>query len=196
NREVGTHFKRAVWRVGAHARDAAIFLDQIDRLRPHAQMERRIALAVVGEEVEEVPLRHQRNELAAGRQVGEICKGIFVAAEIRADGGRFLVRKLENSSSRPSSPITSRVEGWMVSPRKSRRKSPCFSSTTTSTPARASRKPSMSPHGPPPTMQEGVECLSAAIASLSATSTTWVAHAFRTAPTPEGKIPTIRSLTI
>jgi hypothetical protein len=72
NREVGAHFKRAVGCVGAHARDAAVVLDQVDRLRPHVQMERRIALAVLGEEVEEVPLRHQRDEFAAGRQVGEI----------------------------------------------------------------------------------------------------------------------------
>ena len=36
----------------------------------------------------------------------------------------------------------------MVSPRKSRRKSACFSSTTTSTPARASRKPSIMPGRP------------------------------------------------
>src|SRR5947209_18020919 len=55
----------------------------------------------------------------------------------------------------------------MVSPRKSRRKSACFSSTTTSTPARASRKPSVSPHGPPPTMQQRVEICSAAIDALS-----------------------------
>src|SRR5580692_10948223 len=42
----------------------------------------------------------------------------------------------------------------MVSPRKSRRKSECFSSTTTSMPARASRKPQTIPAGPPPTMQQ------------------------------------------
>ena len=42
----------------------------------------------------------------------------------------------------------------MVSPRKSRRKSACFSSTSTSTPARASRKPSIMPAGPPPAMQQ------------------------------------------
>src|ERR1700754_3868359 len=53
------------------------------------------------------------------------------------------------------------VEGWTVSPRKSRRKSACFSSTTTSTPARASRKPSISPQGPPPTTQQRVETCSA-----------------------------------
>src|SRR3954447_13896712 len=58
------------------------------------------------------------------------------------------------ASSRPSSWISSRVEGWTVSPRKSRRKSAYFSSTITSTPARARRKPSIMPAGPPPTMQQ------------------------------------------
>src|SRR6185436_19336964 len=42
----------------------------------------------------------------------------------------------------------------MVSPRKSRRKSLCFSSTRTSTPARASNNPSIIPAGPPPAMQQ------------------------------------------
>ena len=42
----------------------------------------------------------------------------------------FWCGSFRNSSSRPSSSITFSVEGWTVSPRKSRRKSPCFSSTT------------------------------------------------------------------
>ena len=58
-------------------------------------MERRIALAAIGEEVEEVPLRHQRDELAAGRQVGEIRESISPTAEICADAASFLVRQLE-----------------------------------------------------------------------------------------------------
>src|SRR5690348_15818291 len=62
----------------------------------------------------------------------------------------------KNSSRRPNSYINSRVEGWMVSPRKSRRKSACFSRTQTSTPARARRKPSIMPAGPPPAMQQRV----------------------------------------
>ena len=41
----------------------------------------------------------------------------------------------------------------MVSPRKSRRKSACFSSTSTDTPARARSRPSIMPAGPPPAMQ-------------------------------------------
>src|SRR5258708_7515696 len=61
-----------------------------------------------------------------------------------------------NASSNPNSCISSSVEGWMVSPRKSRRKSACFSSTTTSTPARARRYASIIPAGPPPTMQHFV----------------------------------------
>src|SRR6266446_5887085 len=51
-----------------------------------------------------------------------------------------------------------RVEGWIVSPRKSRRKSRCFSSTSTATPARANKKPSMIPAGPPPAMQQVTRC--------------------------------------
>src|SRR6185436_13268757 len=64
--------------------------------------------------------------------------------------------RARNWSSTPSSCITSSVEGWTVSPRKSRRKSACFSSTTTETPARARRTPSIIPAGPPPAMQQCV----------------------------------------
>ena len=62
------------------------------------------------------------------------------------------------------------VDGCTVSPRKSRRKSACFSSTTVGTPARASRKPSIMPAGPPPTMQQRVAVTAVAllIVALSA----------------------------
>lgn len=52
----------------------------------------------------------------------------------------------------------------MVSPRKSRKKFLCFSSTVTGMPARASKKPSMMPAGPPPMMQQvvGSSCCAAA----------------------------------
>src|SRR5215212_9420963 len=42
----------------------------------------------------------------------------------------------------------------MVSPRKSRKKSVCFSSTVTERPARVSNRASIRPAGPPPTMQQ------------------------------------------
>ncbi len=66
----------------------------------------------------------------------------------------FWCGSFRSSSSQPSSSITSSVEGWIVSPRKSRRKSLCFSSTSTLTPARAKSTPSIIPAGPPPAMQQ------------------------------------------
>jgi hypothetical protein len=93
--EVGAHLERTIRRVGAHAGHAAALLDQVDRLRPHADVERGIAPAPLAEKIEEVPLRHQRDELAARRQMGEIGKGIFVTAEDGADIDLLLVRQLE-----------------------------------------------------------------------------------------------------
>lgn len=65
----------SVRRLRPHAGDAAALLDQPGHFMAHAQMEARKALAVVGEEIEEVPLRHQRDELAARRQVTEVDEG-------------------------------------------------------------------------------------------------------------------------
>ena len=74
--------------------------------------------------------------------------------------GAFWCGRRNRSSRSPSSCMTSKVEGWIVSPRKSRRKSSCFSSTTTSTPARASNKPNIIPAGPPPATQQRVDAVS------------------------------------
>src|ERR1700704_1577896 len=63
--------------------------------------------------------------------------------------------------------MSSRVEGWMVSPRKSRRKSACFSRTSTGTPARASSTPAIMPAGPPPAMQQATERVSSAMCRSS-----------------------------
>src|SRR5207253_5628218 len=80
--------------------------------------------------------------------------------------GAFWCGSFSRSSRSPSSCMTSSVEGWIVSPRKSRRKSACFSRTSTSTPARANSSPSMIPAGPPPTTQHRTETLSAAMDPL------------------------------
>src|SRR5262249_12030975 len=80
---------------GAHSGDAAALLDQIDGLRAHAQVERRITATPVGEKIEKVPLRHDRDELAAGRQIAKIGEGVLLTAEDCADVGRFLMRQLQ-----------------------------------------------------------------------------------------------------
>ena len=58
-------------------------------------MERRIFSCLLGDEIEEVPLRHQRDVLGAGRQVGEVGEGVFLVAEECADRLRLLVRQRE-----------------------------------------------------------------------------------------------------
>ena len=51
------------------AGDAAAFVDQVGGLGLHQQMKARIAPALLGEEIEEIPLRHQRDEFAVRRQM-------------------------------------------------------------------------------------------------------------------------------
>ena len=95
NREIGAYLERAIRGIGAHADDAIWLFQQVDRFRPHPQMERSIFLAVVGEEIEEIPLRHQRDELAAGRQVAEIRKLNVGVADDAVELADFLMRARE-----------------------------------------------------------------------------------------------------
>ena len=94
-------FHRAIGRARAHAGDAAAFLDEIGRLGAHLQMKRGIFFPVIREEVEEIPLRHEGNELAARRQVREIGKIVFVRAEHPADRFCFLMRQFEEFFQQP-----------------------------------------------------------------------------------------------
>ena len=121
----------------------------------HLDSKGRVGLRLLDEEAQEIPLGHERDELAVRRQIREVRDH---PRRRRRSGPPisviFWCGRARSSSRIPSSCMTSSVEGWMVSPRKSRRKSACFSSTRTSTPARARRSPSMTPAGPPPTMHE------------------------------------------
>src|SRR5262249_28051752 len=74
---------------------ALAIASQIRCLSAHHQTEFRIALAGGGEEIQEVPLRHQRDELAARRQVGEVADPEALVAELALDVLDLLVRLLE-----------------------------------------------------------------------------------------------------
>src|SRR3954469_9486210 len=54
-----------------------------------------IALAVTAKKIEEVPLRHQRDEFAARRQAAEVRENEMQAAELAAKRARLGVRQLE-----------------------------------------------------------------------------------------------------
>ena len=95
DRQIGANLQLAVRRLGAQADDAAALLDQIRRLGPHAQVEARIALAVRGEEIEEIPLRHQRDEFAVRRQMGKVGERDGGFADLAAEPLDARMRQLE-----------------------------------------------------------------------------------------------------
>src|SRR4029450_5998932 len=75
------------------AHDTPSLLDQSGHLSAHLQGEGRIARGLVDEEVEEVPLRHHRDEAAAGRQVGEVGDPYDGIADLRGEAAQLLVRQ-------------------------------------------------------------------------------------------------------
>ena len=79
--EIGPDLDRAVALLCPYPENAALFLDQIDNLAFRVQVKIREAAALLGEEIEEIPLRHQRDKAAAGRQVAEIGKGDLGVAD-------------------------------------------------------------------------------------------------------------------
>ena len=165
--EIGLNLQLTFGRTGPHPTNAAVLLQQARHLRLHAQLECAMALALTGKKIEEISLRHEGNEAAARRQTCEVgntephraklsAKVVRLVVQIVRKSGTPCGAAARNSSSTPNSCINSSVDGWIVSPRKSRRKSPCFSSTMVRTPARESSTPNIMPAGPPPTMQQVV----------------------------------------
>ena len=74
NGEQGGNLDRAVWGGGADTSDGAIrLLNEAGGLPPHAQGKCRKPGGLGGEEVKEVPLRHERNEFCVCGQVVEVC---------------------------------------------------------------------------------------------------------------------------
>ena len=89
--EVGVDVQHAVGTSGADADHSVAFADQVGGLGAHQQAERRKAVRLVREEVEEIPLRHQGDELRLGRQVGEIGDLEEAAADLHAQRADFAV---------------------------------------------------------------------------------------------------------
>ena len=70
--KIGVDLEIALVTVGANPGDPPLLLDQAGRLGRHAQREGRVGLGLLGQKIEKVPLRHQRDELAGRRQVAEV----------------------------------------------------------------------------------------------------------------------------
>ena len=94
NHQIGADCERAVRRLRAQPEDPSAFHDQIGGLRLHAQIERLVAPGLLGQKIEEVPLRHQCNEFAARRQVAEIHHLEVLGADLTGQRLNLLMREL------------------------------------------------------------------------------------------------------
>src|SRR6185312_8105380 len=79
----------------AYAGNAAAVFDEAGGFGVHQQVEVGQRFAVLGDEIEEVPLRHQRDELAVRGHVGEIGDRQVIRADLRRQVRHLVVRDLE-----------------------------------------------------------------------------------------------------
>ena len=85
---------------------------QVNRLGLHPQRESRIVPRLLRQEIEEIPLRHQRHEAALDRQMAHVGDGDLLVRPRRAVSVRTSsCGRFRNSSSSPSSRNSSSVEG-------------------------------------------------------------------------------------
>src|SRR5215472_1594718 len=93
--EFRADFHRTGRSLPANANDAALLLDQPDDLGLHFQMKGWIAAPLLGQKVQEFPLRHHREKAALSPEVGHIAQHNLVACDPRAGPAPLLVRALE-----------------------------------------------------------------------------------------------------
>ena len=82
----------AVASFGPDARDAAIFDDEIGDFTLHVEAKFRIGFGFFSDEIQEIPLRHQADEFAVHRKMGEIRDGDGEIVDGGAKRAEFLMR--------------------------------------------------------------------------------------------------------
>ena len=92
HREIRADLERAVRRLRGHAEHAPAVADEVDDLRFHLEVEGRVGAPLFGEEVEEVPLRHQDEEAASRGQPGEVRDHDALLPDVAPELADLLVR--------------------------------------------------------------------------------------------------------
>jgi hypothetical protein len=90
--QIGQDLERAAGSLGAHAEDAAILFDEFRSLGLHLQLKRGERTCVVRQEVQEVPLRHEGDELAVRRHMPEVGDHHALVADRAAQLGDLFMR--------------------------------------------------------------------------------------------------------
>src|SRR5207248_10733103 len=85
----------ALRRLHADADDLLVLDEQIDNFVLHVQRKSRELFRVTGEEVEEIPLRHEGDKFALRGQVRKIRDRLAVAVHYTAQLEQFLMRQLD-----------------------------------------------------------------------------------------------------
>src|SRR3954465_4762243 len=84
-----------VRRLRDHARNSAVLIYKINHLSLHDEAESWIAPRVLDNEVQEVPLRHERQEFAMCRQVTEVGNSHHFLAHLSRQFQYFLMGPLQ-----------------------------------------------------------------------------------------------------
>jgi hypothetical protein len=93
--DIGAKLDRPFRGLRGQSHHPLILHDQVGGIGSHTEVEAGIALALLGEKIEEIPLRHQRDKLADRRQMGEIGKVYFGAADHAAQPANLVMRNFE-----------------------------------------------------------------------------------------------------
>jgi hypothetical protein len=99
--QAGVTIERALRRSRANARHYAVFQDEPRHLGFHEEAETRIALRVLFDEVEKIPLRHERQKLAVRRHMPEVSDGDDVRPHLAGQFEKFLVGTREEFVKQP-----------------------------------------------------------------------------------------------
>ena len=84
-----------------HAGDGVAGAQEVGRLGLHQHLQARERPALLAQEVEEVPLRHHRDERIAGVEPGEVGDAELLGADLALHLPDFLVRQLRKASAQP-----------------------------------------------------------------------------------------------
>lgn len=156
DRQWSADFENAVRRPCADACYSAAHLDEVSHFSLHLQVKCGISPALLGDEVQEVPLRHQGQKMAVRRQMGEIRKRDGFIPHLAAQFTYLLMRAFQElvqnaelmhdfkcrRMDRVAAEITQKIRVF-------------FEHENVNALARK-RRPSITPAGPPPAMQQRV----------------------------------------
>ena len=157
--------------------DAPALGEQLGDLGLHHQTERSEASRLAAEEIEEVPLRHQRDELAARRQVREVADVEALLADLDGDLAHLVVRAGEElvEQAQLGDQLAASRDGSCR--RGNRAGSPCAS------PARSRRRrraradsPHIIPAGPPPAITQSSKVSARVTSPLRESGAHTIAH--------------------